>query len=86
MDHMAHIAGTASAVQGVIGTLGGAAIGFAIGQAFDGTATPFLIGTAACAAGALLLIVLTEPRRLFAKKGTGASEPAPTPCVPEDLG
>ena len=86
MDHMGPIAGTASSVQGVIGTLGGAAIGFAIGQAFDGTATPFLIGTAACAAGALLLIVLTEPRRLFAKKGAGASEPAPTPCVPEDLG
>ena len=86
MDHMAPIAGTASAVQGVIGTLGGAAIGFAIGQAFDGTAIPFLAGTAGCAAGAVLLIILTEPRRLFAKKGTGASEPAPAPCVPEDFG
>ena len=86
MDHMAPIAGTASAVQGVVGTIGGATIGFLIGQAFDGTATPFLVGTAACAAGAMLLIVLTEPRRLFAKKEAGASEPAPAPCVPEDLG
>jgi DHA1 family bicyclomycin/chloramphenicol resistance-like MFS transporter len=85
MEHMAPIAGTASAVQGVIGTMGGAAIGYLIGQSFDGTATPFIVGTAACAAIALGLIVLTEPRRLFAKKEAGA-EPAPTPCVPEDLG
>ena len=49
MEHMAPIAGTASSVQGVIGTLGAAIIGFVIGQPFDGTATPFLVGTAMCA-------------------------------------
>jgi DHA1 family bicyclomycin/chloramphenicol resistance-like MFS transporter len=86
MDHMAPIAGTASAVQGVVGTIGGASIGFLIGRAFDGTATPFLVGTAVCAAGATLLIVLTEPKRLFAKIEADASSPAPAPCVPEDLG
>ena len=86
MENMAPIAGTASAVQGVIGTIGGAGLGFAIGRSFDGTATPFIIGTAACAAVALGLVVLTEPKRMFARKGAGASEPAPTPCVPEDLG
>ena len=32
MEHMAPIAGTASSVQGVIGTIGGAGIGLAIGQ------------------------------------------------------
>ena len=53
MEHMAPIAGTASSVQGVIGTIGGAGIGFAIGQAFDGTQLPFLIGTAACGTVAL---------------------------------
>ncbi len=34
---MAPIAGTASSVQGVIGTIGAAILGFLIGQAFDGT-------------------------------------------------
>ncbi|NUT00860.1 MAG: multidrug effflux MFS transporter [Sphingomonas sp.] len=66
MDRMAEIAGTASSVQGVVGTIGAAIIGYAIGQAFDGTTLPFLIGMAACATVALVLVVLTEPKRLFA--------------------
>ena len=40
MTNMAAIAGTASSVQGVVGTIGGALIGLVIGQAFDGTAAP----------------------------------------------
>jgi MFS transporter, DHA1 family, multidrug resistance protein len=66
MEHMGRIAGTASSVQGVVGTLGGAVIGFAIGHAFDGTAQPFLWGMAACASGAFIAVLLTEPKRLFA--------------------
>jgi DHA1 family bicyclomycin/chloramphenicol resistance-like MFS transporter len=66
MEHMAPIAGTASSVQGVISTLGAAAIGFFIGQNFDGTATPFIVGTAICTALGFVAIVLTEPQRLFA--------------------
>jgi len=66
MEHMAPIAGTASSVQGVISTLGAAAIGFFIGQRFDGTATPFVVGTAICTALGFAAIVLTEPKRLFA--------------------
>ncbi len=65
MEHMGEIAGTASSVQGVIGTIGGAAIGLAIGRAFDGTALPFLIGMATCAMLAMLAIVVTEPKRLL---------------------
>ena len=65
MEHMGPIAGTASSVQGVIGTLGGAAIGLKIGRAFDGTALPFLIGMAVCAALALVAVVVTEPSRLL---------------------
>jgi DHA1 family bicyclomycin/chloramphenicol resistance-like MFS transporter len=86
MEHMAPIAGTASSVQGVIGTLGAAIIGFTIGQAFDGTATPYLVGTALCAILGFVAIVLTEPKRLFApiRIDTGRTE-EPT-CVPEDLG
>ena len=66
MTNMAPIAGTASSVQGVIGTIGGAAIGFTIGQAFDGTARPFLVGLAVCALAALAATLLTERGRLFA--------------------
>jgi MFS transporter, DHA1 family, multidrug resistance protein len=85
MEHMAPIAGTASSVQGVIGTLGAALIGFTIGQAFDGTATPFLLGTAVCAALGFVAIVLTEPKRLFAPIQRDFDDDAGA-CVPEDLG
>ena len=84
MEHMAPIAGTASSVQGVIGTIGAASIGFLIGQQFDGTPVPFLLGTAACAAGGFLCILLTEPRRLFAPIRLDSDDDA-GPCVPEDL-
>src|SRR5687768_10397362 len=66
MEHMGPIAGTASSIQGVVGTIGGALIGLIIGQSFDGTATPFLLGFAGCAVAALILVVLTEPRRFLA--------------------
>jgi DHA1 family bicyclomycin/chloramphenicol resistance-like MFS transporter len=82
MEHMAPIAGTASSVQGVVGTVGAALLGFLIGQQFDGTPVPFLVGTALAAAGGFLLIELTEPKRLFARIET-REEP---PCMPEDLG
>ena len=83
MEHMAPIAGTASSVQGVIGTIGAAAIGFLIGQQFDGTVVPFAVGTAACAAGGFVLIVLTEPKRLFAPIGGRKAELLPP--VPEEV-
>jgi DHA1 family bicyclomycin/chloramphenicol resistance-like MFS transporter len=83
MEHMAPIAGTASSVQGVVGTIGAAAIGFVIGQQFNGTVVPFAVSTAACAAGGFLTIVLTEPKRLFARIGT--RQPEPLPPVPEEV-
>jgi MFS transporter, DHA1 family, multidrug resistance protein len=85
MERMAPIAGTASSVQGVVGTLGAAIIGFAIGQRFDGTATPFIVGTAICAAIALAIIALTEPNRLFAPIRIDTGEML-EPVMPEDLG
>jgi DHA1 family bicyclomycin/chloramphenicol resistance-like MFS transporter len=89
MEHMAPIAGTASSVQGVTGTLGAAILGFLIGRSFDGTATPFVVGSALCASTGFLLIALTEPKRLFAPI---ASDPEEQECarestaIPEDLG
>jgi DHA1 family bicyclomycin/chloramphenicol resistance-like MFS transporter len=82
MERMGPIAGTASSVQGVVGTIGGSAVGYAIGQAYDGTALPFLWGTAACATITFVLTVLTEPKRLFA----GPSAPESCDHIPEDLG
>ncbi len=66
MEHMAPIAGIASSVQGTVGTVGAALVGFLIGQAFDGTIQPFLWGTAACGVAAFALVLFTEPKRLFA--------------------
>ena len=83
MEHMGPIAGTASSVQGVVGTIGGAVIGFVIGQAFDGTPRPFLWGMAACALIAFVLVLLTEPKRLFA--GVEERGPAQSPVAPADF-
>ena len=66
MTNMAAIAGTASSVQGVAGTVGGALIGLAIGQSFDGSQRPFLIGLAGCGLAGLAIILITERGRLFA--------------------
>jgi MFS transporter, DHA1 family, multidrug resistance protein len=53
MEPLGHIAGTASSLQGVITTVGGALIGFAIGQQFNGTTLPFLVGFTICGAASL---------------------------------
>lgn len=65
MERMGEIAGTASSVQGVIGTIGGALIGLVIGQSFDGTQLPFLWGFALCGMISAALVIATDPRRLF---------------------
>jgi DHA1 family bicyclomycin/chloramphenicol resistance-like MFS transporter len=75
-------------VQGVVGTVGAAIIGFVIGQQFDGTPIPYLVGTALCAAGGFLMIVLTEPKRLFAPMAADPEEQEAameSTAVPEDL-
>lgn len=64
MEPLGHIAGTASSVQGLITTVGGALIGLVIGQAFDGTTLPFLAGMAVC--GGLALAVAAWTNREFA--------------------
>ena len=53
MEPLGHVAGTASSVQGMITTVGGALIGFAIGQLFDGTTIPFHAGFSLCGAAGL---------------------------------
>jgi DHA1 family bicyclomycin/chloramphenicol resistance-like MFS transporter len=74
MTNMAPIAGTASSFQGVTGTIGGALLGLAIGQSFDGTQLPFLIGCAICGTIGLAIVLWTERGRLFAAIGKPEEE------------
>jgi DHA1 family bicyclomycin/chloramphenicol resistance-like MFS transporter len=60
MEEMGPIAGTAAAVQGMVGTIGAALIGLAIGQAFNDTVIPLVIGLTAASALALLISWLTN--------------------------
>lgn len=65
MERMGHIAGTAASVQGFVSTLGGAAIGIVIGQAFDGTSLPMTLGFLIDGLLVLLAVLWTEHGRLF---------------------
>jgi DHA1 family bicyclomycin/chloramphenicol resistance-like MFS transporter len=65
MTPLGHIAGTAAAVQGVISSVGGALIGFFIGQQFDGTTVPLTAGFTLCGLAALGIVLWTERGRLF---------------------
>lgn len=77
MEKMAPIAGMASSIQGVIGTILAATAGFVIGQQFDGTQLPFLWGFALCGIAGAALVVLTEPRRLFERLPAPDLKPLP---------
>ena len=65
MEPLGHIAGTASSVQGVITTTGGALIGFFIGQQFNGTTVPLSAGFAVCGLLALACVLFADRGRLF---------------------
>jgi DHA1 family bicyclomycin/chloramphenicol resistance-like MFS transporter len=83
MEKMAAVAGMASSIQGVTGTIVAAIGGFAIGQAFDGTQLPFLWGLALCGFAAMALVVATEPKRLFERldlAGSGPGTPSAQPA------
>jgi DHA1 family bicyclomycin/chloramphenicol resistance-like MFS transporter len=70
MEPLGHIAGTASAVQGFVTTVGGALIGFFIGQQFNGTTGPLMLGFAACGLLALVVVLFAEGGRLFRPRHT----------------
>jgi DHA1 family bicyclomycin/chloramphenicol resistance-like MFS transporter len=65
MEPMGHIAGTAASAQGFISTIGGALLGFWIGQQFDGSTVPMTVGFAVLGVVALLLVLTAEKGRLF---------------------
>ncbi len=72
MEPLGHVAGTASSVQGTITTIGGALIGVAIGQSFNGTVIPMVAGYTLLGAAALVILMVTERGRLFRR------DPSPT--------
>jgi DHA1 family bicyclomycin/chloramphenicol resistance-like MFS transporter len=63
MEPLGHIAGTASSVQGLVSTIGGALIGLVIGQQFDGTVVPFLLGFVLCGAASLAVAIWANAGR-----------------------
>jgi DHA1 family bicyclomycin/chloramphenicol resistance-like MFS transporter len=65
MEPLAHVAGTASSVQGFVTTLVGATLGFLVGQQFSGTVVPLILGFAGFSTGALVIVFITEKGRLF---------------------
>lgn len=65
MEPLGHVAGTASSVLGFMGTVGGAVIGAAIGQAFDGTALPMIGGFFLVSLMGMVFVLIAEKGRLF---------------------
>lgn len=65
MEPLGHVAGTASSVLGFLGTLGGGLIGAIIGQLYDGTAIPMVLGFVGVGAVAIVLVLIAEDGKLF---------------------
>jgi MFS transporter, DHA1 family, multidrug resistance protein len=65
MEPLGALAGTASSVQGFAQTVGGALVGAAIGQAFDGTVFPLTFGFFAVGFLGLVCVLIAEKGRLF---------------------
>ena len=63
LEPLGHIAGMAASVMGALATVGGAVLGAVIGQFFDGTPLPLILGTAVLSGlGALAMIWMPRDR------------------------
>ena len=71
MEPLGHVAGTASSVQGFVTTVGAAILGFYVGQHYDGTVKPLMIGFFVCAVAGLIVVLITEKGRLFQPTASG---------------
>ena len=65
MEPLGHVAGTASSALGFMSTVGGSFIGVAIGQAFDGTALPLVVGFFSVSIVGLIFVLIGEKGKLF---------------------
>ena len=71
MEPLGEVAGTASAVFGLISTVGGALISYLIAQSYNGTTTPILLGIGIAGILVLSCYAIAEGGRLF------GADPAP---------
>lgn len=65
MEPMGDIAGTASSVMGFYTTLLGAAVGYIVGQSFNGSVFPLALGYLGCGFFSVMIMLWTEKGRLF---------------------
>ena len=65
MEPVGHIAGTAASIQGFISNVGGALVGVAIGQAFNGTTLPVALGFVICGCTIIAIVLIVERGRMF---------------------
>ncbi|MFD1197443.1 multidrug effflux MFS transporter [Brucella gallinifaecis] len=65
MEPLGEVAGTASSVLGFTQTVIGAALGAAIGQAFDGTTTPVAAGYCVLGLISFICVIIAERGKLF---------------------
>ncbi|RZJ94644.1 MAG: MFS transporter, partial [Brevundimonas sp.] len=72
MEPMGHIAGTASSAQGFLSTIAGSLGGFFIGQHFNGTVVPFVVGLTVCGLLAIGAVLFAERGRLFSARHAAA--------------
>jgi DHA1 family bicyclomycin/chloramphenicol resistance-like MFS transporter len=70
MEPMGRIAGTASSFVGAVTTAVAVVLGLLVGQSFDGTVMPLLLGYAVFGLAALAIVFVVERGRLF---GQGAA-------------
>lgn len=68
LEPVGHVAGTASAVYGFVSGVLASIMGAIIGQLYDGTGLPLILGQTAMGGSALMVVLITERFRLF---GTG---------------
>jgi DHA1 family bicyclomycin/chloramphenicol resistance-like MFS transporter len=81
MQPLGHVAGTASSVQGFISTLGGALLGFYVGQHFNGTIVPLTVGFTLFGIGALVFVLIAERGVLFRSSERAAPGATPSPSA-----
>lgn len=82
MEPLGHVAGTGSSIFGFVTTVGGALIGFGIGQQFNGTVIPLTAGFISCGLAALLIVLVTEKGRLFHPAQPDPDRGDPTGAAP----
>jgi DHA1 family bicyclomycin/chloramphenicol resistance-like MFS transporter len=75
MQPLGHIAGTASSVQGVITTIGGALIGLAVGQQFNHSTIPLHVGFTLCGLSGLVVALWANRAQPESASAGGREEP-----------